>query len=132
MRLKLVVLAVAFAALILPLGAAAAAPFKVTFTASKHTPKVNERWNWKVAVTDPGGKPLPAMISAVVIDPVGGVHPVEFGCCATKFVTNVKIKGSFSDWVKYPLAAKGFKITFKVTVKTALGTRAVTYWVQTL
>ena len=115
-----------------PLTAGAAPAFKVTFTASKHTPKVNERWNWKVAVASPAGKLLAATISAVVIDPVGGVHPVEYGCCAKKFVTNVKIKGSFSDWVQYPLAAKGYKITFKVIVKTALGTRAVTYWVKTL
>jgi hypothetical protein len=35
------------------------------------------------------GKPLAATISAVVIDPIGGAHPVEYGCCARKFVTNV-------------------------------------------
>jgi hypothetical protein len=113
--------------------AAGAAPsFKVVFTASKHTPRVNERWPWSISVTTAAGKPLAATISAVVVDPIGGVHPVEYGCCAKKFVTNVKIKGTFRDFVQYPLSAKGYRITFKVTVKTALGTRAVTYWIKTL
>ncbi len=128
-RLRLA--ALALVVLAFPLAAGAAPAFKVTFAASKHTPKVKERWNWKVTVTTPAGKPLPATISAVVIDPIGQVHPVEYGCCAKKFVTKVRIKGSFADYVQYPLAAKGFRVTFKVTVKTALGTRAVTYWVKT-
>ena len=130
MRLRLA--ALVLVALALPLSAGAAPGFKVTLTASKHTPKVNERWTWKVTVATPAGKPLPATISAVVVDPVGGVHPVEYGCCPKKFVTNVKIKGSFADWVQFPAAAQGFKITFKVTVKTALGTQTVTYWIKTL
>ena len=130
MRLRLAALVVA--ALAFPLGAGAAPAFRVAFHASKHTPKVNERWTWSVKVTTGAGKSLPAWISAVVIDPIGGVHPVEYGCCAKKFVTKVKIKGTFRDFVQYPLAAKGYRVTFKVTVKTALGTKAVTYWVKTL
>ena len=77
-------------------------------------------------------RPLPARISAVVIDPIGAAHPVEYGCCAKKFITNVPIKGTFRDFVQYPLSAKGYRITFKVTVKTARGTKAVTYWVKTI
>jgi hypothetical protein len=129
MRLRLAV--VAAAVLVFPLAADAAPSFKVVFTAPQHTPKVNERWPWSIRVTTRAGKLLAATISAVVIDPIGEAHPVEYGCCAKKFVTNVKIKGTFRDFVQYPLAAKGYRITFKVTVKTALGTRAVTYWVQT-
>ena len=126
------VAALALVALAFPIAAGAAPAFNVAFTASKHTPKVNEHWNWSVKVSTPAGKPLAATISAVVIDPVGGVHPVEYGCCAKKFVTNVKIKGTFRDYVQYPLAAKGYRIAFKVTVKTAFGTKAVTYWIKTL
>ncbi len=134
-RLRLVVLVVAALAVPISVGAASAAktaPFKIAFHAPKHTPKVNERWPWSVKVTTKAGKPLAARISAVVIDPIGGVHPVEYGCCKKKFITNVKIKGRFADYVQFPLAAKGYRVTFKVTVKTALGTRAVTYWVKTL
>jgi len=123
----LVLLVLAF-----PLAAGAAPAFKVVFTATKHTPKVNERWPWSVKVTTTAGKPLAARISAVVIDPIGGAHPVAYDCCARKFITNVKIKGTFRDVVRYPLSAKGYRITFKVTVKTALGTKAVTYWVKAL
>lgn len=130
MRLRLA--AFVLALLTFPLAAGAAPGFKVVFTATEHTPRVNERWPWSIRVTTAAGKPLAATISAVVVDPIGGVHPVEYGCCAKKFVTNVKIKGTFRDFVQYPLSAKGYRITFKVTVKTALGTRAVTYWVKTL
>jgi hypothetical protein len=129
-RLRLAALCIA--ALALPLTAGATPAFRVTFTAPKHTPRVNEKWYWSVKVTTPAGRLLPARISAVVIDPIGGVHPVEYGCCAKKFVTNVAIKGTFRDFVQYPLAAKGYRVTFKVTVKTARGTRAVTYWVKTI
>ena len=130
MRFRLA--ALCLVALALPLSAGAAPDFKIAFTASKHTPKVNERWPWSIRVTTPAGKLLPATISVVVVDPIGSVHPVEFGCCKNKFITNVKIKGTFRDWVQYPLAAKGYRITFKVTVKTALGTKAVTYWIKTI
>ena len=129
MRLRLA--ALCLVALALPLAAGAVPAFNVSFKASKHTPRVNEKWTWSIKVTDPAGNLLPARISAVVIDPIGGVHPVEYGCCAKKFITNVPIKGTFRDFVQYPLAAKGYRITFKVTVKTARGTRAVTYWVKT-
>jgi hypothetical protein len=128
-RLRLA--ALALVVLAFPVGAGATPAFKVAFTASKHTPKVNERWTWSIRVTTAAGKPLAATISAVVIDPIGGVHPVEYGCCAKKFVTKVRIRGVFRDFVQYPLAAKGYQITFKVTVRTALGTKAVTYWVKT-
>ncbi len=130
MRLRLAVLAAAVLAF--PLAAQAAPSFKVVFKAPEHTPRVNERWPWSISVTTAAGKPLAATISAVVVDPFGGVHPVAYGCCAKKFVTNVKIRGTFRDFVQYPLSAKGYRITFKVTAKTALGTRAVTYWVKTL
>ena len=60
----------------------------------------------------------------------GGVHPVDYGCCDGKFITNVKFKGRFADYVKFPLSSKGFRIVFRVTVRSALGTRAVKYWVE--
>lgn len=132
-RLRLAALLLVALALPLGAGAVSASPaFTVTFKASKHTPKVNEKWPWSVKVATAAGKPLAATISAVVVDPIGGVHPVEYGCCKTKFITNVKIKGTFGDFVKFPLSAKGYRVTFKVIVKTALGRRAVTYWVKTL
>lgn len=114
-----------------PLSAGAAPAFRVVFHAPKHTPKVNEVWPWSIVVSTNAGKPLAATISAVVVDPIGGVHAVEYGCCAKKFITNVRIKGRFHDYVQYPLSAKGYRVTFRVIVKTALGRRVVNYWVTT-
>ena len=103
---------------------------RVVFRATTHTPKVNARWPWSIVVTTSAGRLLPATVSVAIVDPLGGVHPVEYGCCKGKFITNVKIKGRFADYVQYPLSAKGFKLTFRVTVKTRLGKRVVTYWVK--
>jgi hypothetical protein len=128
-RLRLAALALVL--LVFPTGAGAAPAFRVVFTAPKHTPRVNERWPWSVRVTTPAGQPLAATISAVVVDPIGGVHPVEYGCCAKKFITNVRIRGTFRDFVQYPLSAKGYRITFRVIVRTARGTKAVSYWIKT-
>ena len=121
--------AVLVAALVLPLSAGAAAGPVVVFKATTHTPKVNVRWPWSITATS-GGKPVAGTVTAQVIDPVGGVHAVEFGGVKTKFVTNVKFKGRFSDFVIYPPISKGVRVTFRVTVKTALGKRVVNYWVQ--
>jgi hypothetical protein len=112
--------------------AAAAAPPRVVFHATTHTPKVNARWPWSVVVTTSAGKPLTARVSAAIVDPIGGVHPVEYDCCKKKLITNVRIRGRFGDIVKFPLSSKGFKLTFRVIVRSALGTRVVNYWVKAL
>ena len=46
---------------------------------------------------DAGRQAARGQVSAAVVDPIGGVHPVEYDCCKTKFITNVKIKGRFAD-----------------------------------
>ena len=103
---------------------------RVVFHAPTHTPKVNVRWPWSITVSTVARAPLAATISAAIVDPIGGVHPVEYDCCKKKFITNVKIKGRFADKVIYPLASKGYRVVFRVTVKTRLGTRVVNYWVK--
>jgi hypothetical protein len=81
-------------------------------------------------VSTQAGKPLAGRVSAAIVDPIGGVHPVAYDCCDKKFITNVKFKGRFADIVKFPLSAKAFRLTFRVTVRTALGKRVVNYWVK--
>ena len=124
MRLRLA--ALCLLSLSLPLAAAAAGSLTVTFHATTHAPKVNAHWPWSITATS-GGKPVPGTVTAQVVDPVGGIHPVEFGGVKTKFVTNVKFKGTFRDFVIYPPISKGIGVTFRVTVKTALGKRVVNY-----
>jgi hypothetical protein len=121
-----------FALLLVPAAgiAGTAAPPKVVFRAPTHTPRVNVRWPWSITVTTAAGKLLPATISVAIVDPLGGVHPVDYDCCKGKFITNVKIKGRFADKVIYPLASKGFRVVFRVTVRTPGGRRVVNYWIK--
>jgi hypothetical protein len=126
-RLRLA--ALCLLALAFPLAAVAAAPLTVVFKAPGHTPKVNVKWPWSVTVTS-GGKPVAGTVTAQVTCPVCGVRAVEFGGIKNKFVTNVRFKGRFSDFVLYPPISKGVRVTFRVTVKTALGKRVFNYWVQ--
>ena len=129
MVVKARVLATSILALVL-VPAAAAAPPRVVFHAPTHTPRINVRWPWSITVSTAAGKPLAARISVAIVDPIGGVHPVEYDCCKGKFITNVRIKGRFADKVIFPLASKGYRVMFRVTVKTALGRRVVNYWIQ--
>ena len=109
--------------------ALAAPPFHLTLTAPTHTPKVDARWSYTVHATDLAGKPLQARITAQVVDPFGGVHPVEYGA-STKKITNIRFTGTFRDYVEWPSESRGFRLTFRVTV--ASGGKAVrtTYWVK--
>ena len=91
---------------------------------------MNARWPWSIVVTTVAGKPIAGRVSVAIVDPLGGVHPVDYGCCDRKFITNVKFKGRFADYVRFPLTSKAFRIVFRVTVRTALGTRVIKYWVK--
>ena len=108
---------------------AAPAPFTAELSAPTHTPKATTRWYWTLRVTDPQKRPIPARITAEVVDPFGGVHPVEFGPTTRKIV-DFPIKGSFRDYAIWPAASKGFKLTFRVTVTAKGVTRRVEYWVK--
>ena len=124
MRVRLA--ALCLFALALPVVATAAGSLTVTFHATTHVPKVNTHWPWSITATS-GGNPVAGTVTAKVVDPVGGVHAVEFGGVKNKFVTDVKFKGTFRDFVIFPPISKGIGVTFRVTVKTTLGKRVVTY-----
>ena len=101
------------------------------FIATTHTPKVNARWPWSIVVTTPAGRLLPATVSVAVVDPIGGVHPVEYGCCKGKFITNVKIQGALRRLCAVPALGQGVHGSHSGSlVKTRLGTRVVNYWVK--
>ena len=117
--MKLVVVAVAALAL-------QGATFKATFTGGGHAPVINTRWSYSVKVTDAKGKPLAARITAVVIDPIGGVHPVEF-FANKKTVTNYPIRGTFKDAIIWPIESKDFALTFKMTVRVGTAKKVLTY-----
>ncbi len=108
--------------------ASAAGPIKVTISAPVK-PKVNVPWAYSVKVVDATGKPVAAKLSLVVIDPLGTPHPVEFFKKPT-FVTNVPIKGVFSDKIIWPPASVGYPLKLRATAKaggvTASKTLALT------
>jgi hypothetical protein len=109
--------------------ALAAPAFHVTLTAPTHTPKVGARWNYTVAATDLAGKPLRARITAQVVDPFGGAHPVEYGS-STKKITNIQFTGTFRDYVAWPSESRGFKLTLRITVTSGGKAVRTTYWVK--
>jgi hypothetical protein len=128
-RVRLAVICAGALALTLSAGAAAP-PFKVAFHATTHTPKVNARWPWSIAVTTNAGKPVAARITVQIVDPAGGVNPVEFGCCK-RYITNYLIRrGVFRDYVIYPPEAQGYRLRFQVIVKALGARRTVAYWVK--
>ena len=49
---------------------------KVTLTAPGHAPRIGQRWAYAVHATS-GGKPVAARITAQIVDPIGGAHPVQ-------------------------------------------------------
>ncbi len=113
MTLPLVVVAL-FAAAVTG-SARAAGPIKVTISAPAK-PKVNVPWAYSVKVVDAKGKPVAAKLSMVVIDPVGGVHPVEF-FKKKPTVTNYPINGTFSDKIIWPPASVGYVLKLKATAR---------------
>src|SRR5256885_884934 len=93
---------VAALALAAPAGGTTALPFHATLKAFTHTPKVNAKWPYEVRVTDLHGRPLAARITVQLVDPFGGVHPVEYDCCKGKNIVDHPIKGLFREAVEYP------------------------------
>jgi hypothetical protein len=124
-----ILIATAVLALAAPAVAAAPKTFKASLTALTHKPKINIHWPYQVTVTDLKGKPLAATLSLAVVDPVGGVHPVQYGS-STKYITNFAIKGSFRNYVIWPPAsAVGLALKFRATLKTAKGKTVLIYLV---
>ena len=109
---------------------AARPQFRATLTTDGHTPKIIVKWWYPVRVADLAGKPMPARITVRIKDPLGGVHPVQFGR-TSKDVKNYPIPGRFRDWVNWPRdSAIGVTLTFQVVVKTSRGQTVLSYNVR--
>jgi hypothetical protein len=103
----------------------AAAPMKATMTAPSHTPKINTRWYYTVSATQ-DGKPVAGKLTAQIVDPVGGVHPVVFGS-TTKPITNSPFKGSIRNFIMWPVSSRGIPLKVRVVVKVGSAKRTITY-----
>src|SRR5579862_9058059 len=105
--------------------AIAAAPAKITVTAPGHTPPVGVRWNYSVTATA-GGRQVKGLITEVIVDPIGGTHPVQFGT-GKKIIKNWPFKGVFRDFMIWPKSSRGVPLTWRITVVIGKTRRVVNY-----
>ena len=105
----------------------AAAPLKATLSAPGHAPKVKTRWHYTLRVTQ-GGKPASAKLTAQIVDPIGGVHLVQFGS-TTRNIRNFPIKGVFRDYIIWPSDSDGIGLTLRFTIRTGAKTTTLKYHV---
>jgi hypothetical protein len=103
----------------------AAAPLKVTVTAPNHAPPVGLRWNYSVAATV-GGRHVKGLITEVIVDPIGGVHPIQFGN-TKQIIKNRPFKGVFRDFIIWPKSSRGVPVTWRITVVVGKTKRVVNY-----
>jgi hypothetical protein len=100
----------------------------VSLVAPTHTPAVNAKWSYSLRAAK-AGAPVRATVTVQIVDPFGGVHAVELGCCKRKIV-NLPFSGTFRDYIRFPPESRGFKLTLRFTVRAAGVKRVVTYWVR--
>jgi hypothetical protein len=94
--------------------------------APTHEPKINARWRYRVLVADSKGRGLDGRITVEIVDPLGVAHPADYDD-TTRKIRNMAFKGEFRDYVEFPPDARGFRLTFRVIVKTAKGSVTITY-----
>jgi hypothetical protein len=116
---------VKFVATLFLVGALAAAPLTVTVTAPTHAPKVKTRWYYTVRATL-AGKAGAGKLTALIVDPIGGSHPVQFGS-STKNITNWPFTGRFRDFIIWPASSTGIPLKLRVVVKVGSASRTLTF-----
>jgi len=102
-----------------------AVPVKVTVTATGHAPPVGKRLNYSVAVTA-GGKPVKAQLTEQIVDPIGGVHPVQYGT-TKKLIKNWRFAGVFRDFIIWPKSSRGVPVTWRFIVVVGKTKHVVNY-----
>ncbi len=105
--------------------AAAATGPKATLTGPTHKPKINTKWYYVVRVTD-GGAPVKAKLTMQIVDPIGGVHLVQFGP-TKKYIKSWPITGTFRDYIIWPPESRGITLTLRATLVTAKGKAVARY-----
>ena len=99
----------------------------VTLTAAGHAPKTGTQWLYSVKAQN-GGKPAAAKLTAQIVDPIGGVHPVDYAK-TTKPIKNWPFTGTFHDFVVWPKSSRGIPVTFRLTVTVGDVKKVIAYHV---
>ena len=102
-----------------------AAPLTVTLTAPTHGPKIKTRWYYTVRATL-AGKPAAGKLTAQIVDPIGGSHPVQFGS-STKNITNWRFTGRFHDFIIWPASSVGIPLKLRVVLRLGSASRTLTF-----
>jgi mono/diheme cytochrome c family protein len=103
----------------------AAAALKVTLKAPGHKPRVGAHWKYSVHAVS-GGKAAAGKITVQIVDPTGHAHPVQLGM-SKKNIVNRHFKGTFADFVVWPVSSRGVPLTFRVTVHVGKAKKVVNY-----
>ena len=111
-------------------GSAAAPPFRASLKVSTTRPKVEAPMLYTVRVTNLAGRPVAARLTMRIVDPFGGVHPVEFDARKAP-IRRHPFKGTFRDRVEWPLSAVGFPLKFQAVVTVGKRTRILSKTITT-
>ena len=131
MRPRLLIALVAVLAVLTPASSGAPVPFKAVLKAPATQPKVDVKWPYSIKVTDLKGNAIRATVTAVVLDPLGTAHVMDYGPTGPpnpgprKPITNWPFKGTFRDYIIFPedarLATALGGLTLRWTVKAKIG-----------
>ncbi len=107
--------------------ALAATGWRATLKAPAANPKVNVKWHYSVTAKDLKGHSLTGTVTATLTDPIGGVHPIDYGPSKpVRPITNWPFKGTFRDYVTFPPESRGFPLTLRWAVKVKVGGKVQT------
>ena len=86
---------------------------------------------YTVKVADARGRPIVARLTVRIVDPFGGIHPVEFDA-RKAVIRRHRFKGRFRDRVEWPQSAVGFALKFQAVVTVGSRTRVLTRTITTV
>jgi hypothetical protein len=108
----------------------APARFRVSLSAPTHTPRAGPaRWWYVVRAMTAAGRPLRGRLTVAVVDPLGTAHLAEVGT-TTRKLRDYPFSGRYRDFAQWPAASRGYRLTFRVTVRALGSSRTVNYWVR--
>jgi hypothetical protein len=106
------------------------ARFRVSLSAPTHTPRAGTaRWWYVVRAATAAGRPLRGRLTVAVVDPLGTAHFAEVGT-TTRKLRDYPFSGRYRDFAQWPAASRGYRLTFRVTVRALGSSRTVNYWVK--
>src|SRR5213592_1200225 len=105
------------------------ARFRVSLSAPTHTPRAGTAKWWYVVRATTTGRPLRGRLTVAVIDPLGTAHLAQVGTTSRK-LRDYPFSGRYRDFAQWPAASRGYRLTFRVSVRALGSSRIVNYWVR--